>query len=140
MIPTATAPPTGRPGYTQTLPRTARSAEDARRLVRAALSSWGLNDLADAGALLVSELVTNAVRHTRSRLIRVTVTRTARNTVRVAVVDMSRTPPVGQQPDVDAMGGRGLAIVAALTARWGTEIKGWGKSVWGELEPEEMAP
>ncbi|MDT0345938.1 ATP-binding protein [Streptomyces sp. DSM 44938] len=93
--------------------------------------------LADAGALLVSELVTNSVRHSGSRAVRVTVTRTGRNVVRVAVVDASRTMPERRHPRDDAVSGRGLVIVEALTTRWGTDPLPRGKRVWAELTCED---
>ncbi|MGA5318923.1 hypothetical protein ACPCIU_00645 [Streptomyces seoulensis] len=58
--PTTRARVTGFPGYSETLPRRPESAAVARRLVRAALAVWTLNELADNGALVVSELVSNA--------------------------------------------------------------------------------
>jgi hypothetical protein len=84
-----TPSPIGRPAYTQTMPCLAPSAAGARRLVRTALGVWGLESLTDTAELVVSELVGNAVRHTRCRLIRVTVTRLAADYVRVAVTDTS---------------------------------------------------
>jgi anti-sigma regulatory factor (Ser/Thr protein kinase) len=134
---TTTASPTGLPSYRRSLPRTAPSAGRARDLVRCALAGWGLDELADAGALLVSELVGNAVRHTRCRLIEVTLTRPEPSTVRIAVADRSHVPPVLRTRDDGEPGGRGLVIVEALTASWGTEPLPWGKRVWGELVRED---
>ncbi|TDC10691.1 ATP-binding protein, partial [Streptomyces sp. 8K308] len=72
----------------------ARSAAEARGLVRAALGVWGLMELVDDGVLVVSELVGNAAEHTGSRRISVTVSRPEVDTVRISVVDRSRTMPV----------------------------------------------
>lgn len=91
---TTTASPIGHPAYSQTLRRTPSCAAGARGLVRAALDAWGLGELADDGALVVSELVGNAVRHARCRNVRVTVTRIAPDTVRIAVVDRCHARPV----------------------------------------------
>ena len=138
MRTTATkASSTGHPAYQQSLPRAAPSAARARDLVRTVLAGWGLDELADAGALLVSELVGNAVRHTRCRLIEVTLTRSSPSTVRIAVADRSHVPPVPRTPDDGELSGRGLLIVEALTASWGTEPLPWGKRVWGELVRED---
>ncbi|MEU4148868.1 ATP-binding protein [Streptomyces sp. NPDC026659] len=132
--PTTRARQTGHPGYSENLPREPESAATARRLTNAALSCWGLEELAENGALVVSELVANAVRHARRESIRVVVERTAPGTVRVAVADFSRVLPEPCTPKDDEEGGRGLALVAALAANWGTDERRWGKVVWAELE------
>ncbi|MFI8346940.1 ATP-binding protein [Streptomyces sp. NPDC085596] len=135
MTPLTTTPrPTGHPGYSETLPREPESAATARRLVRAACTAWGLHGMAENGALVVSELVANAVRHARRESIRVVVERTAPRTVRVAVADFSRVLPALCTPKGDEEGGRGLVLVAALAADWGTDERRWGKVVWADLE------
>lgn len=133
MTMTATASPTGHPGYTQTMPCVAESAETARRLVRTALAAWDLEHLVDDGALVVTELVANAFQHTQCRLIRVTVSRPGENFVRIGVVDKSRVLPVRRVQDDNDVRGRGLALVEALTSRWGSDRLPWGKHVWGEF-------
>ncbi|MYQ48132.1 ATP-binding protein [Streptomyces sp. SID4985] len=132
--PTTRARPTGHPGYSETLPRAPKSAATARRLVRTACAAWGLHGTAESGALVVSELVANAVRHARRQSIRVVVERTAPRTVRVAVADFSRMLPKLCTPKDDEEGGRGLALVAELAADWGTKERPWGKIVWADLE------
>lgn len=124
---------TGYPGYGETLPRRPESAAPARRLVRAACAAWRLDDLAEDGALIVSELVSNAVRHARRDSIRVMVERTDTACVRIGVVDFSKDPPVRKAPGLEDEGGRGLALVAMLAKHWGTEPLPWGKQVWAEL-------
>ncbi|MEU6244069.1 ATP-binding protein [Streptomyces sp. NPDC047024] len=134
MTVTTTSRPTGHPGYSETLPREPESAATARRLVRAACAAWGLRLAAENGALVVSELVANAVRHARRDSIRVVVERVAPGTVRVAVADFSRVLPEPCTPKDDEEGGRGVALVAALASNWGTDERRWGKVVWAELE------
>lgn len=134
MTVSATARPTGHPGYSETLPCEAESAETARRLVRTALAAWGLEHVAEDGALVVTELVANAVNHTGGHCIRVLVARTGDDLVRVGVVDKSRSMPRLQHPTDTEVHGRGLTLVDALTTRWGTELKRWGKCVWAELK------
>ncbi|MGW1605001.1 ATP-binding protein [Streptomyces eurythermus] len=124
---------TGHPGYSETLPREPESAARARHLVRAALSAWNLSDLADDGALIVSELVTNAVQHTRRDSIRVVIDRPDRVRVRIGVVDFSKARPERKVPGLDDEGGRGLALVGELAEDWGTDPLPWGKRVWAEL-------
>jgi anti-sigma regulatory factor (Ser/Thr protein kinase) len=78
--------------------------------------------------LLVSELVTNAVLHARSE-VELRLSNSA-DAVRVDVVDASTRPPVLRTRDDAAMTGRGLALVAELSAQWGVEETEGGKSVW----------
>lgn len=131
---TARPTPTGHPGYTQTVPCTARSAGLARSLVRTALETWGLEHLSDTAALIVTELVSNSVTHTCTCTIRVTVSRPSATFVRIAVADNSKTIPALREPtgDLDEAG-RGLSIIEALTWRWGTDCLPAGKRVWGDL-------
>jgi anti-sigma regulatory factor (Ser/Thr protein kinase) len=137
MIVSAQPHPTGHPGYSETLPALEESAEVARKLVRTALSAWNLEELSDAGALLVSELVANAVKHTDSRHVRVVISRPRERFVRIAVVDKSRTMPEIKQSNGDlSTSGRGLILIDALSDRWGTDLFRWGKRVWGELKSE----
>lgn len=136
MTVSATARPTGHPGYSETLPCEAESAETARRLVRTALAAWGLEHVAEDGALVVTELVANAVNHTPGHCIRVIVARPVDGYVRIGVVDKSRTVPVLQHPTDTEVHGRGLTLVDALTTSWGTDLKPWGKCVWAELKAE----
>lgn len=128
----------GAPAYTETLPREGESAGRARHLVAASLETWHLTELADSAVLVVSELVTNAVQHSRFTSIRVTVTRVTERTVRVAVVDKDRTTlPELRAVGPDAECGRGLAVVDAVALRWGVDPLRWGKRIWADLELEE---
>jgi hypothetical protein len=142
MTPTTTAQPrsTGYPGYTQTGDRAPQTAEEGRKLARVALAAWGLVDDAETAALVMSELVANAVRHARGPKIRMTVNRPADDRVYVAVVDREpRRLPKLRTPAADALQGRGLLLVDAVAARWGYDFMGtgahpWGKRVWAELQ------
>jgi anti-sigma regulatory factor (Ser/Thr protein kinase) len=115
------------------LPPTARSPHIAREWVRASLETLGDSSVAPHTELLVSELVANVVRHVcepmQVRLIR------QDETVRVEVDDPSALLPVIRHPDIAVDHGRGLLLVAALAARWGTnQHPDDGKTVWFELE------
>ncbi|MEV7289568.1 ATP-binding protein [Streptomyces sp. NPDC093252] len=126
---------TGYPGYSEMLPGLEQSAVGARRLVRTALSAWQLDELNDDGLVLVSELVANAVKHTSSHLIRVVVSRPCDRRVRIGVSDTSTAMPRLHDSNGDNLptSGRGLLLIEALTDRWGTDLRTWGKHVWGEL-------
>ncbi|MGR6973191.1 ATP-binding protein [Streptomyces cynarae] len=137
MIVSVKPRPTGHPGYSETLPGLEESAEVARKLVRTALSAWALEELADVGTLLVTELVANAVQHTNSRLIRVVISRPSERFVRIGVVDKARVLPEFIKPGDDLLtSGRGLLLVDALAERWGADLYRWGKQVWAELMSE----
>jgi anti-sigma regulatory factor (Ser/Thr protein kinase) len=108
------------------------SAAEARRFVRAALIDWGASNLDEVAALLVTELVTNAVLHTSSGP-EVTA-RLAGPRLRVEVADDNPSPPVRQHYGPRAGTGRGMILVNELASAWGTEPAGRGKIVWFELE------
>ncbi|WP_231905069.1 MULTISPECIES: ATP-binding protein [Streptomycetaceae] len=127
-------------GFSQTLPCEAASARRARILVGAALSAWGMGGLADVGEVVVSELVGNAVTHARSRRLRVTATRLGDQRERVTVSDTDRRLPVPRAASADDEHGRGLAMVAPLSERWGTDVRRWGKLVWAEITAAVPAP
>src|SRR3954469_25905591 len=78
---------TGHPGYSETHPCIPATAAPARRLARTACATWGVEQVAEQAELVISELVSNAVRHTNSRSIRVIVDRPTHDVVYVAVVD-----------------------------------------------------
>ncbi|MET7900788.1 ATP-binding protein [Streptomyces sp. NPDC005355] len=135
MIVTAKPRPTGHPGYSEVLPRVPESAEVARRLVRIALAAWGQEELIEDAALVITELVSNAVDHSRLSVIRVIVTRPSDTLIRVGVVDRTRAIPLMRMDsNGDNPRGRGLLLVNAFTHRWGTDLYPWGKQVWGELK------
>ncbi|GAA1132866.1 ATP-binding protein [Streptomyces javensis] len=135
MSVTATPRPTGHPGYSQTMRRVPESAEAARTLVRTALTAWGQEGLIEGAALVITELVSNAVDHARLESIRVVVTRPSETFIRLGVVDRSRNIPyLRTDSNGDNTRGRGLLLVDALTDRWGTDRYRWGKQVWGEMK------
>ncbi|MDQ0585804.1 ATP-binding protein [Streptomyces rishiriensis] len=134
---TKSRPQGHRPGYCQELPAAKQSAEAARRLVETALSVWHLECLSDAGTLVASELVTNAITHTDSYRIHIAVRRTGERSVLIGVTDTTPMPPVPAAPaDTLSTNSRGLLLVDALTERWGTELYRSGKQVWAELISE----
>jgi anti-sigma regulatory factor (Ser/Thr protein kinase) len=90
---------------------------------------------ADSAALLVTELVTNAVLHAHGSGLCLTVDETTTNGMHVAVRDDSCVDPVGpgDAPGWDQTSGRGLLLVEALSSCWGWEPLPTGKRVWFEL-------
>ncbi|MEU6756925.1 ATP-binding protein [Streptomyces sp. NPDC046685] len=131
----------GDPAYSQNMPRQPESARTARHLTASALHVWGLDEAADSAAAVVTELVSNAVRHARRDTVQVKVTRAGDRLVRIAVTDFSRDLPEPRHAAMDAVTGRGLAIVAALCdGRWGADPLRWGKTVWAELAVPEAKP
>ncbi|MCZ4118049.1 SpoIIE family protein phosphatase [Streptomyces sp. H39-S7] len=102
----------------------------ARELTRRQLGIWGLERLADVTELLVSELVTNALRaashDVQLRLMNV-------GKLLVEVSDDDHNLPQLRRADADDEEGRGLALVSHLSRRWGTSRKAVGKVVWFEL-------
>ncbi|MFH8617512.1 SpoIIE family protein phosphatase [Streptomyces sp. NPDC017979] len=104
----------------------------ARRFTARTLRSWGAGVDVDTAQLIVSELVTNAVLHTRGQ-VRLDLTLTGRR-LRIAVNDSSPRAPVRSTAlDLDATGGRGLVIVQALATAYGSVPFAGGKQVWAEL-------
>jgi anti-sigma regulatory factor (Ser/Thr protein kinase) len=107
------------------------SVGEARRFTVDTLRGWGRDDLTTSGALLVTELVTNAILHART-MVRVILERGA-DFVRVEVRDGSRVRPAVRNHGLDATTGRGLALVSKLADSWGVDVDGTGKVVWAEL-------
>jgi anti-sigma regulatory factor (Ser/Thr protein kinase) len=127
-------------------PSTRRTVARARRELVAVLEVWGLGKLQDAAALVLSELVTNAVVHARSprgRLIETRLLRLDDGRVRIEVHDANGCPPVPRASGDTDEGGRGLTLVDALTGQqWGVSRReGVGKAVWAIVaEPGAQPP
>jgi serine phosphatase RsbU (regulator of sigma subunit)/anti-sigma regulatory factor (Ser/Thr protein kinase) len=101
-----------------------------RDLATCKLADWDLEECAFSAELVVSELVTNAIRYgsapVRLRLIR-------QDTLTCEVSDGSNTAPHLRRARMFDEGGRGLFIVAQLAERWGTRQRADGKTIWAEL-------
>ncbi|MFD4476890.1 SpoIIE family protein phosphatase [Streptomyces sp. NPDC058471] len=102
----------------------------ARRLARSALERWGLEELNDSVELLVSEVVTNAVRYA-TRPVTLRLLRT--DVLRCEVGDDVPQLPRLRQARATDEGGRGLYLVNKLARRWGATRLSTGKVVWFEL-------
>ncbi|WP_225850640.1 ATP-binding protein [Streptomyces sp. HPF1205] len=126
--------PTGDWYAAENLPRVPESAERARRMARTAIASWGLLRLSDQSELLVTELVSNAVKHAQGEGLRVTVLRLSYERVRIGVHDRDRTRPRIKPVTLDGESGRGLLLIDALSVSWGVDLLPGGKRVWVVLE------
>jgi len=119
------------------LPREPRSVGRARELARGQLTAWGLEDLVDTTELLVSELVTNALRYgegeIRLRLLR-------DRTLVCEVWDAGLVQPRRRRARDTDEGGRGLQLVGLLSAAWGARRTPRGKTVWFELALPDGRP
>ncbi|MEU6216026.1 ATP-binding protein [Streptomyces sp. NPDC047022] len=114
------------------------SVARARQLTRARLGVWAVcEDTRETAALVVSELVTNAIVHTAGERVLCEL-RDADDVVRIAVRDEGCAPgeprPVPQRPDEEH--GRGLLLVAGLCRAWGVQDASPGLLVWAELARE----
>jgi PAS domain S-box-containing protein len=113
-----------------TLPREPRSVGRAREYARGQLLSWDLEPLVDTAELLVSELVTNALRYGEGEIrLRLLLDRT----LVCEVWDSGLVQPRRRRARDTDEGGRGLQLVGLLSAAWGSRRTPRGKTVWFEL-------
>jgi anti-sigma regulatory factor (Ser/Thr protein kinase) len=116
------------------LPANSRGPATGRAVITALLAGWGVGELVEDAALVVSELATNAVLHAAGEnSIEMEVLRTSRG-VRISLSDGSAVVPVRAELTTNLPAGRGLHIVAALASDWGTERHADGKRVWVDME------
>ncbi|WP_431784567.1 SpoIIE family protein phosphatase [Streptomyces chumphonensis] len=106
------------------------TAGQARRLARRALAAWGIEELSDSVELLVSEVVTNAVRYAE-RPVTLRLLRT--DALRCEVGDDVPQLPRLRQARATDEGGRGLYLVNRIARRWGATRLSTGKLVWFEV-------
>jgi anti-sigma regulatory factor (Ser/Thr protein kinase) len=112
------------------LPAELTSARRARTLIRKPMRRWGLTELIPTAELLVSELVTNAVRYAQGKIgLRLVL----EGGLVCEVLDDSAALPRLRHPDDDDERGRGLQVVSQLAQRWGARRATSGKVVWCEL-------
>ncbi|MGD1217217.1 SpoIIE family protein phosphatase [Streptomyces krungchingensis] len=113
------------------LPSEQTAARNARTLAADQLKVWGLEGLEESTKLIVSELVTNAVRHRTGpiglRLIR-------HQVLTCEVFDTDVCSPRPRRAHTMDENGRGLFLVAQLARRWGSRPVSGGKVVWAEQE------
>lgn len=101
------------------------------------LESWGLDEIGFSAELVLSELITNAIRHgTQPVKVRLLYDR---NLI-CEVSDGSSTAPHLRRAATTDEGGRGLFLVAHYAERWGTRYSPRGKVIWAELSPHAAEP
>lgn len=111
------------------LPSDPATVAETRKRVHDQLALWSLEEEAFTTELVVSELVTNAMRYGRPP-IRLQLIHD--NNLICEVSDSSSTAPHLRRARVFDEGGRGLFLVAQLTERWGTRYNRTGKTIWAE--------
>ncbi|KWX02408.1 ATP-binding protein [Carbonactinospora thermoautotrophica] len=127
---------TGRLAYRTDLKPEPAEVRRARHAVREQVSRWGLAALTDTAAVVVSELVTNLVRHAHAPgWLRVAY---VNGVLRIEVFDPDPHTPQPCDADLDDEAGRGLALVATLAAEFGWEPRDGGKVVYAELHHSDV--
>ncbi|MFC8828117.1 SpoIIE family protein phosphatase [Streptomyces sp. NPDC057137] len=107
-----------------------REVARARRLVRGKLYDWDLPGAVESAELMVSELVTNAVRHARIRHVGLRLVRN--DALLCEVTDDEPAPASLLGATADDEFGRGLRVVSRLARGWGSSSTAQGKTVWFE--------
>ncbi|TLS43034.1 ATP-binding protein [Streptomyces montanus] len=145
-VPSLTSPPSPQlPGGAATdrvhwfeLPARQAGVREARCVMGEKLRRWRLpEEVCQDAVLILSELVTNAIRHTSSSRIHCRVGLTADGSVHLEVHDQAITPrslpPRNPGPDDEC--GRGLLLVQHIAERWGAERSSFtgGNAVWAAL-------
>ncbi|MEV4230217.1 ATP-binding protein [Streptomyces bobili] len=102
---------------------------EARRHTCDQLAAWGLDDMSFTTELVVSELVTNAIRYGKSP---VQLRMILQSGLTSEVSDAGSTAPHLRRARAFDEGGRGLLLVAQLTEHWGTRHHREGKVIWAE--------
>jgi len=119
------------------IPADPAAVAQARKNASAQLAEWGLEEAVFTTELVVSELVTNAIRHAEPpiqlRLIH-------DRTLICEVSDASNTAPHLRRARIFDEGGRGLLLVAQLTQGWGTRQSPIGKTIWAEQALPDAEP
>ena len=105
------------------------SVREARSVLAEPMKRWDLEDLIPTTELLVSELVTNAVKYSRGE---VTLRLVNEKALVCEVLDSSGALPRLRQANSDDESGRGLQVVRQLSQRWGARRTATGKVVWCE--------
>ncbi len=117
-----------------TLPVTQTAASSARAFTKETLAQWNLSESEETAILLVSELVSNVIRHARGKDGSLQLhLRSNADALRIEVSDSDPRLPEPRTPgDLDESG-FGLVLIEALSAKWGSYRDCSGKTVWAEV-------
>jgi anti-sigma regulatory factor (Ser/Thr protein kinase) len=125
---------------TLTLPAAGRAAGVARQVTRETLTAWRVAHLEETAVLLISELVTNAVRHARTGPLAMALHLEAAGAwLRIEVHDADPHEPRQRTPAGLDESGFGLLLIEALAGSWGVRQTATGKAVWAELDARQVA-
>ncbi|MFD5228790.1 SpoIIE family protein phosphatase [Streptomyces qaidamensis] len=116
----------------QQVPRDPSAVAATRTRAGRQLEKWGLQDMTFTAELVVSELVTNAIRYGEEP-ISLRLLRDRDRTLICEISDGGHTSPYLRRATTEDEGGRGLFLVAQFTDRWGTRFSREGKTIWTEL-------
>ena len=122
-----------------TLPAARHSVRLARDATRVALTAWQLPHVAENAVLIVSELVTNAVRHTTDIDVIAVDLHAARTWLLIEIHDTDRCWMQPRIPAAFEESGYGFVLVDALADKWGVRETDTGKAVWAELDTRPAA-
>ncbi len=117
-----------------TLPTANCAVRLAREATRDALATWRLAYLEETAVLLVSELVTNSVRHARDSDAITLELEGAETWLRIEVQDADPRWPQPRTPAGFDESGFGFVLVDALAGKWGVRETATGKAVWAEVD------
>jgi serine/threonine-protein kinase RsbW len=125
---------------TLTLPAAGRAPWVARQVTRETLAAWRIAHLEETAVLLISELVTNAVRHARPGRLAMALSLEAGGAwLRIEVHDADPHEPRQHAPGSFDESGFGLLLIEALSGKWGVRQMVTGKAVWAELDARQVA-
>jgi serine/threonine-protein kinase RsbW len=112
----------------------------ARQATRETLATWRLAGWEETAVLLVSELVTNAVRHARGSRVIALELQTEGTWLRIEVHDADPRWPQPRTPAGFDESGFGFGLVDAMARKWGVRDTATGKAVWADLDIQQGAP
>jgi anti-sigma regulatory factor (Ser/Thr protein kinase) len=125
---------------TLTLPAAGQAPWVARQVTRETLAAWRVSHLEETAVLLISELVTNAVRHARpGRLAMALCLEADGARLLIEVHDADPHEPRHRAPGALDESGFGLLLVEALAGKWGVRQTVTGKAVWAEMDARQVA-
>ena len=122
--------------FSTVLPVHGLAAKLARRATQDTLALWELPHLGETAALLVSELVSNALRHARASPVLKLELEAYGTYLRMEVLDANPDPPLPRAPAALDESGFGFVLIEALADKWGIRTTAAGKGVWAELGTE----